>query len=95
MPSHLTAIGDTMPDDLVLGSKAAEATGVPKNVIWQWANRGKIARFPGRFRTDQTMYSLKQVEAMAETYKATPQRRPRNPRRRKATLGQPEQPLAA
>jgi hypothetical protein len=73
MPS---LIGDTLPEDLVYGAQAAELTGVPETVIWQWARRGKIARFPGRYRGAKTMYSLRQIEALAATYKATPQRRP-------------------
>lgn len=77
-PLHL--VGDTQLEDLVFGAEAAKAAGVPETVIWQWAARQKIARFPGtrnkHGRGSKTMYSLRQVEAMAEKYKATPQRRP-------------------
>lgn len=79
--SSLFLVGDTMPEDLVLGAVAAREAGVPETVIWQWAARKKIARFPGNWnkhgRGSKTMYSLKQVMAMAEKYKAMPQRRPR------------------
>lgn len=74
--SSLFLVGDTMPEDLVYAADASAATGVPEQVIWQWAARKKIARFPGRTHGTKTMYSLKQVQERAATYKAAPQRRP-------------------
>lgn len=76
----LSLVGDTQIEDLVYSAEAATRTGVPEPVIWQWAARQKIARFPGtrnrHGRGAKTMYSLRQIEALAEKYTATPQRRP-------------------
>lgn len=66
--------------DLIAGWEAEEEFGVPQQVIRQWATRKKINKFPGHRPADGTMYARPEVAAMAETYKATPQRAPK-PRR--------------
>lgn len=74
-------------DDLVFIHEAEEATGVPRNVIRNWASRGKIRRFPGNGRahglghSNRTMYALPEVQELAATYTAMPQRAPKRPRR--------------
>ncbi len=71
---------EIQPDDLVFAHEAAEATGVPQQVIRQWASRGKIRKFSGEHRLTgngheyKTMYALPEVEERARTYRATPQR---------------------
>ncbi|MEU3990108.1 hypothetical protein AB0F24_17325 [Streptomyces platensis] len=68
------------PDDLVFAHEATAATGVPQQVIRQWASRRKIRRFSGENRLTgngheyKTMYALPEIEEMARTYRATPQR---------------------
>lgn len=75
-------------DDLVYGHEASAQTGVPEAVIRKWASRGKIHRFEdkhprgggrphGRGHFHRTMYALPEIEHLAETYKATPQRAPK------------------
>lgn len=70
-------------EDLVYGQQAERATGVPLSVIRQWASRGRIARYPGDGRSfgqghfQRTMYNLREIEALAATYRPTPQRAPR------------------
>ncbi|KIZ16847.1 hypothetical protein [Streptomyces natalensis] len=71
---------EIQPEDLVFGHEATAATGVPQQVIRQWASRGKIRRFSGENRLTgngheyKTMYALPEIEALARTYRATPQR---------------------
>lgn len=75
-------------DDLVYGHEAAAATGVPETVIRKWASRGKIHRFPakhargggppqGNGHMHRTMYALPEIQTLAKTYQATPQRAPK------------------
>ncbi|MFF7411651.1 hypothetical protein ACWDBF_21445 [Streptomyces angustmyceticus] len=74
---RLTAIQE---EDLVFVHEAEAATGVPRATIRQWASRGKIRRFSGENRLTgngheyKTMYALPEIEALARTYRATPQR---------------------
>lgn len=72
-------MGHPYVHDLVPGNVAAAETGVPETVIRQWASRGKIRRYPNRWRSAgmRTMYALPEVRALAATYKATPQRAPK------------------
>ncbi|MFJ5644056.1 hypothetical protein [Streptomyces sp. NPDC093223] len=71
------------PEDLVFEHQATEATGIPGNVIRQWARRGKIRRFPGDGQLTgngheyKTMYALPEIQERAETYRPTPQRAPK------------------
>ncbi|MET9550546.1 hypothetical protein ABZY36_35375 [Streptomyces sp. NPDC006627] len=71
------------PDDLVYEHEATEATGVPGQVIRQWARRGKIHRFggdgqlSGRGHEYKTMYALPEIQARAATYRPMPQRAPK------------------
>ncbi|MER7794884.1 hypothetical protein [Streptomyces sp. NPDC097640] len=68
------------PEDLVFAHEAEDATGVPQQVIRQWASRGKIRRFSGENRLTgngheyKTMYALPEIQERAARYKATPQR---------------------
>ena len=70
-------------EDLVYGAEAARATGVPIAVIRQWASRGRITKYPGDGRSfgnghfQRTMYNLREIQALAATYRPTPQRAPR------------------
>ena len=70
-------------EDLVYGAEAERATGVPIAVIRKWASRGRIAKYPGDGRSfgnghfQRTMYSLPEIQALAPTYRPTPQRAPR------------------
>ena len=76
-------VTELYPDDLVYEHEAVAATGVPGQVIRQWARRGKIHRFEGDGRLTgqgheyKTMYALPELRARAATYKPTPQRRPK------------------
>ena len=76
--------------DLVFIHEAEAATGVPRNVIRGWASRQKIRRFPGDGRANglghssRTMYALPEIEALAATYTAMPQRAPKQHGRRAA-----------
>jgi hypothetical protein len=77
------SVTDLYPEDLVFEHEATAATGVPGQVIRQWARRGKIRRFQGRpgelsghGHEYKTMYALPDVEACAVKYKPAPQRRP-------------------
>jgi hypothetical protein len=72
------------PDDLVFAHEAEQATGVPKQVIRQWAARKKIKRYPGDPRRYsghgheyKTMYALPEVQQRAAAYRPAPQRRPK------------------
>lgn len=68
------------PDDLVYEHEATEATGVPGQVIRQWARRGKIQRFQGNGKLTgqgheyKTMYALPEIRERARTYRPMPQR---------------------
>lgn len=70
-------------EDLVFAHEAEQVTGVPTTVIRKWASRGRIQRFPGDGRPHggghfhRTMYALPEIQQLAQTYKATPQRAPR------------------
>lgn len=77
-------VTDLYPEDLVYEHQAVEATGVPGQVIRQWARRGKVRRFEGR--PDQysgqgheykTLYALPDVQARAASYRPMPQRAPK------------------
>lgn len=75
-PSELYA------EDLVFEHEATEATGIPGNVIRQWARRGRIQKFPGEGRLTgngheyKTMYALPEIQALAPSYRPRPQRAP-------------------
>ena len=70
-------------EDLVYEHEAVAATGVPGQVIRQWARRGKIHRFQGDGRLTgqgheyKTMYALPEIEQRAATYRPMPQRAPK------------------
>lgn len=77
------SVTDLYPEDLVFEHQATAATGVPGQVIRQWARRGKVRRFEGhqgkysgQGHEYTTMYALPDVKAHAATYKPMPQRRP-------------------
>jgi len=76
-------VTELYPDDLVYEHEATQATGVPGQVIRQWARRGKIQRFQGDGRLTgqgheyKTMYALPEIKARAATYRPMPQRAPR------------------
>jgi hypothetical protein len=71
------------PEDLVFEHEATEQTGVPGQVIRQWARRGKIHRFQGDGQLTgngheyKTMYALPEIQARAATYRPMPQRAPK------------------
>jgi hypothetical protein len=71
------------PADLVYEHEATAATGVPGQVIRQWARRGKIHRFQGDGQLTgqgheyKTMYALPEIEERAKTYRPMPQRAPK------------------
>jgi hypothetical protein len=71
------------PDDLVFEHEATAATGVPGQVIRQWARRGKIQRFQGdghltgQGHEYKTMYALPEIRQRASTYRPMPQRAPK------------------
>ena len=73
-------VTELYPDDLVYEHEATQATGVPGQVIRQWARRGKIQRFQGDGRLTgqgheyKTMYALPEIRERARTYRPTPQR---------------------
>ncbi|ANZ14449.1 hypothetical protein O1L44_00470 [Streptomyces noursei] len=73
-------LAEILPEDLVFAHEAAAATGVPQQVIRQWASRGKIRRFSGENRLTgngheyKTMYALPEIQERAHTYRSTPQR---------------------
>lgn len=63
------------PSDLVYGHEASADTGVPEQVIRQWASRGAIRRYPGDGRLSgdghsyRTMYALPEVRDRATMYR--------------------------
>jgi hypothetical protein len=63
-----------VPDDLVYANEASAITGIPEQVLRQWARRGKLHRFPGDGRPSgqghlyRTMYSLPEVVEAAAAY---------------------------
>ncbi|NXY93521.1 hypothetical protein HYE82_03670 [Streptomyces sp. BR123] len=65
-------------DDLVYEHEAVEASGVPGQVIRQWASRGRIHRFEGDGRYSghgheyKTMYALPEIMERARRYKPRP-----------------------
>ncbi|MFD5033633.1 hypothetical protein ACFWM0_24980 [Streptomyces sp. NPDC058405] len=71
------------PNDLVYAHQAAAETGVPEQVIRQWASRGRIQRFQGDGKYSghgheyKTMYALPEIRERAAKYKPMPQRAPR------------------
>ena len=71
------------PDDLVYEHEAVAATGVPGQVIRQWARRGRIQRFQGNGQLTgqgheyKTMYALPEIQQRAATYRPMPQRAPK------------------
>jgi len=71
------------PDDLVYEHEAVAATGVPGQVIRQWARRGRIQRFQGNGQLTgqgheyKTMYALPEIRQRAATYRPMPQRAPK------------------
>lgn len=56
-----------MDDDayFIPGDEAARIAGVEPATVRQWATRGKIHRFPGRRRSDGTLYARPEIEAEA------------------------------
>ncbi|WP_200308231.1 hypothetical protein [Streptomyces adelaidensis] len=76
-------VTELYPEDLVFEHEAAEATGVPGQVIRQWARRGKIRRFQGDGQMSgqghefKTMYALPEIRERAASYRPMPQRAPR------------------
>lgn len=70
------------PSDLVYADEATRRTGVPGQVIRQWARRGRIQKFTGDGRPNglghgqRTMYALPEIAALAPSYRPTPQRAP-------------------
>jgi hypothetical protein len=68
------------PDDLVYEHEATQATGVPGQVIRQWARRGKIRRYEGDGQLSgqghefKTMYALPEIRERAAAYRPMPQR---------------------
>jgi hypothetical protein len=76
-------VTELYPDDLVYEHEATQATGVPGQVIRQWARRGKIHRFQGAGQLTgqgheyKTMYALPEVVERAKTYRPMPQRAPK------------------
>lgn len=70
-------------EDLVYVHEAEAATGVPAPVIRKWASRGRINRFPGNGQAHgsghfhRTMYALPEIQQLAKSYTATPQRAPK------------------
>lgn len=74
---------ELFPKNLVFEDEAVAATGVPGQVIRQWARRGKIQKFPGNGHYSgqgheyKTMYALPEIAARAETYRPMPQRAPK------------------
>lgn len=52
-------------DDLIPADEAAKLAGVGEATIRQWATRGKIHRFPGRRRSERTLYARPEIEAVA------------------------------
>jgi hypothetical protein len=83
MPEVDMRLVEIHPDDLVFAHEAEEATGVPQQVIRQWASRGKIRKFSGENRLSgngheyKTMFALPEVKELARSYRATPQRAPK------------------
>lgn len=53
------------PEDLIPAAEAAAIAGVGEPTIRQWATRGKIRRFPGRCRSEGTLYARPEIEAIA------------------------------
>lgn len=76
-------VTELYPEDLVFEHEATEKTGIPGQVIRQWARRGKIQRFQGDGRLTgngheyKTMYALPEIEERARTYRPMPQRTPK------------------
>jgi len=76
-------VTELYPHDLVYEHEAVAATGVPGQVIRQWARRGKIRRFQGNGQLTgqgheyKTMYALPEIEQRAATYRPMPQRAPK------------------
>lgn len=60
---------DARPEDLITAQQAERDYGIPGYVLRQWATRGRIARYPGRWRSQPTMYARQHVEQLAPTYK--------------------------
>ena len=56
---------DVFPEHLITGAEAAEIAGVSEATVRQWATRHKIRRFPGRCRSEATLYVRPEVEAEA------------------------------
>ncbi|WP_055588656.1 hypothetical protein [Peterkaempfera griseoplana] len=69
------ALKTVTPDELVYPHEAAAATGIPEQVLRQWASRGRLLRFPGDGRPSgdghlyRTMYSLPEVQERAKSYR--------------------------
>jgi predicted site-specific integrase-resolvase len=51
-------------DDLIPADEAAALAGVSEATIRQWATRGRISRFPGRRRSERTLYARPEIEAI-------------------------------
>lgn len=74
MPPVIT---DNRSGDLIPAAQAEAEYGVPQQVLRQWATRGKINRFPGRYRAQATWYSRLELDTAAADYTPMPQRAPR------------------
>lgn len=61
---------DIYADDLIPADQAAEMAGVTEATIRQWATRGRIHRFPGRRRSERTLYARPEIEAIVAERKA-------------------------
>lgn len=51
-------------EDLIPADEAARLAGVSEATIRQWATRGRISRFPGRCRSERTLYARPEIEAI-------------------------------
>lgn len=57
-------------DDLIPADEAARLAGVGEATIRQWATRGRIHRFPGRRRSERTLYARPEIEAIVAERRA-------------------------
>jgi hypothetical protein len=63
-PGVIVDIWQLYPEDLIPASEAARIAEVSEAAIRQWATRGKIRRFPGRRRSEGTLYARPEIEAV-------------------------------
>lgn len=71
---HVT---DARPADLMTAAQIQAEWGVPEATVRKWASRGRIIRYPGRRRSERTMYARQHVAPLAAAWRPTPQRAPR------------------